>query len=299
MKEFRIIEANSVQNEIVQTAFNETCRSYANIVIGKNTPSIIKGMNIYMGIGLMSGSNRVSKGLGLGVVNMACLAREIQKGIMEKGFQSQIIVLIADAHSLNQTTDDVKRKELNLISEQALWTSWKLFQFLGSSEKNIKVLKASDAEWGEISSTDYKEMEIEDIIKSHHKFDCGIKIGWQSKRKKLNGETPKDETFFDNHAINSYPNELNNMAFLYAPEWISLSANLSGNLPLPPYFGDNDQFVLGGPINFNQLTAQNIFTKQMKKALRTMEAMIKLTLSNNERVGSFTFLQDLADFCRL
>ncbi len=294
------VPERDLQENVIGQAAQAACRRLSNIVVGKNLPTHILGSNIFLGVGLITGSNRISKGLGLGFINMACLAREAQKQLIHSGESSEIVVLIADTHALGQLERSSEIDELKQASEKAAFVTSQLFHFLGTDKSTIKVIQGSDPLWPTMQSNDYTNMEINDILLAHQTLDCGLKIGWQSKRVALNGTKPFDELFFDQEAISQHPDVLSTMGFLYGPEWISLQTQTANenNLPLPPYFGDDDKFVLGSPIDFKDLSQQKVFTKQMKKMLSTTEGTIKLTLDNQGRSDGYSFLQQLADFCR-
>jgi len=288
------------QDQPVKQALIEACRKRAGLVVGKDVPAFIKGQNIFLGIGLISGSGRVSKGLGLGFVNMAVLARTIQKEISENDRPSKIIALVADTHALTQAQDVQRRQEIMTAASAVESTTQKIFSFLGCPAETVQIIKSSSNFWNSPSSTDYLEQEIKDIVDTHRNLGCGVKVGWQTKRQKINGGPIYDEQFFDHEAIRRNPLELADMAFVRGPEWLSLQTHDGGdNLPLPPYFADKPNFVLGKPIQFEELNKNGAFTKQMSTQLARMESGLKATLGNQNISNGLTNLQSLVDFCWL
>ena len=176
-------------------------------------------------------------------------------------------------------------------------TARRLFNFLGCQENNLFVLNSSNPVWPFKEKFDYINQELWDIMIAHHGFGCGLKIGWRSKRKKVSGEkATRDEEFFDQEAKSRLIN-LDGLGFVYAPEGLSLKTNQTGfNLPLPPYFGDDPNFVLGNPIDLQKMKDNQRFSRQMEKFILTIGGSVSKVLDDwnpNKRA----LLQNLINHC--
>lgn len=294
MKENKLTLAEFEQDQSVVEALNETCRKRAGLVVGKDIPNFVRGQNIFLGVGLIF-SGEISQGLGIGFVNMAVVARTIQKELSKSGKPPKIIALIADQHALAQTTDGQK-KQIELTAEAVAVIVPKVFSFLGCPDDSVQIIKASDNNWNQALTTDYSEMESEDIAHAHGELGCAVKVGWETKRRRINGNPIHDEKWFDEFARQQKPLELTSMAFIRAPEWLSLKTYSGGeNLALPPYFSDNSNFSLGKNLQFNQIG----FTKQMSTQITRTESELKKIVDIPIKEKGVPNLQALANFCCL
>lgn len=315
------------QPVILSRAIEEACRRQANNVVDNDISPKPKGANVFLGIGLVT-QNKISDGLGFGVIPMACLAKEVQGVIESEGLPSTITVLIADQHALNEQQDYESLSLIQHTAETVGHTTKALFDFLGMK---ADVVKASDSHWP-TDVSGYVAMETNDILHAHGKLGCGVKIGWQTKRKRRDEGIIRDERWFDNQAKTQFGERLHSMSFLRTPEWMSLHTQLdpaslpekgfrvveqhihvpygetiivkkrltvntsAQNLPLPPYFGEPN-FHLGLPVNIAEEVENGAITDSMKKRFSEFEGTLKRTLGVRERTESFALLQELIDAC--
>lgn len=272
------------KNTLLQEAIKQTIHRTQEIIAGQEVPSLIKGENIFMGVGIITGSGKLSQGLGLGFINMACLARELQKNAQIFGINPHIIVLIANEHANAGNNTHLTQQIHSAVHA--------VFKFIGTDKASLQVIPASIDSWPKNGST-YAFREAGDIMHAHQNLGCGFKIGWQSKRQPLSRTVIRDEKWFEDQALRIH-SELNQMAFLRTPEWMSLQTHTGDhNLPLPPYFGDNADFVIGAPIDLTEW--KNKMTKQMKRALGRISSGLGHVLSFQDTKKDV--LQELLNFC--
>jgi len=290
----------------IRLLIEETCRRQANIVVEKDIAEHPKGTNIFLGIGLVT-QRKISPGLGFGIIPMACLARDLQQNFHDKNLNSQIFVLIADQHGLNERLDPKSGEEIAYAADSALRTCERLFTLLGSPR--ITTLKASDPSWP-TGNHSYTEMETADILHAHERLGCGVKIGWQSKRKPKDGSAIRDEKWFDEQA--KLTGKLDRMSFLRIPEWISLATRLDPSLlpkrsmknintspqhlPLPPYTGE-EGFHLGIPMNILDEFQKRNLSRDMTSRFGEFDSLIKRIVGIKERTERLELVQQCIDAC--
>jgi hypothetical protein len=285
----------------------DACRRQSNIVVGTDIAEQPIGTNIFLGVGLIT-NNRISDGLGFGFIPMACIARAIQGDLIQKGIDSSIVVLVADQHGLNEKSDLLSSEQINFAANAVQHSCDKLFEFIGSTK--TLVIKASNPNWPVVKSS-YTEMETEDIIHAHEILDCGVKIGWQTKRKPKDGRVIRDEKWFDDQAKESL--RLQHMSFVRTGEWMSIVTRIDPktlpkksktvntcphNLPLPPYFGELD-FHLGNLMNILEEIQKRNISQVMTAHLAVFDSVLKRVLGIREKTGRFEILQDLINTCAL
>lgn len=313
---------------ILSRAIEEACRRQANSIVAMEISPEPKGSNVFLGIGLVA-QRGVSPGLGFGIIPMVCLATEVQRAIQSEEISSAVTVLIADQHALGVRSDTASASQISRATGTVEKSVHRLFDFLGVK---ADVIKASDTRWP-TNVSGYVSMETADILHAHENLACGVKIGWQTKRKSLKPDTTiRDERWFDEQAKRQSDDRLRGMSFLKTPEWISMRTQLDPaglpkksvrtievfrfkpygatetvtkrvsvntspqHLPLPPYIGEKG-FHLGCNINVSELIESGKVTIQMSKALAGFNGTLRRTLGIREKTEPFEVLQGLIDAC--
>lgn len=316
-----------LQLGLLHEAVEEALRRQSNVIVDTNIPDEIHGSNIFMGIGLMTTSENITQGLGIGALPIMCTARVLQQEFENQGRQSAIHVLVADAHALAQVDDEQTEQGIKRATNVVRHATKSVFNFIKAH--NVHIHCATDPDWNQLfNSWDYTDMETVDILHAHTHLGCGLKIGWKSKRKPMNGEVIRDEAWFDWHAKTR--GDVSTMGFVYTPEGISKQTrhnihvekgpkkivvrekvtlpygetifrtrkktnNTSAqNQPIPPYFGEHG-LSLGQPIDLLHEAKQ--LTKRHKGFLSQTEGMLKNTIGIKERTDKWELLQALAGHC--
>jgi hypothetical protein len=280
------------QNQVLPEALNRACTRLGNIVVSKEIPTIIDGGNIFMGIGFLF-MDQVSAGLGLPFINMACLGVQIRQEAQIKGVDSHIFILEADNHSLAQITTPQQQEQVVEVSQQNQAVLSNLFTFLGCPTADFTILSASSPDWPKSDNpTSYSAQETTDIIFSHDELSCGVKVGWQSKRKPLSGTPIRDERWFDRQAQEAAPQQLADMAFVRTLEGFSITGNWT-----PPYFTDTREFSLGQPLDLFGLVEKGQIPPTLSKDITQWDSELKNTLGIREPTARWEVFQQLVDFC--
>jgi len=238
-------------------------------LIAKNNSEIITGIdlspshqgeNVFMGLGLLS-KDTVSKGLGVGVLPMLCLAAQFQKELPS----ASISVLVADIHAIEETESKLDLEITTVADEIVFWASVVL-RNLGST---ASIFRASTHPHFQFSSQGgYASRQTQDVLIAHQQLDCGLKIGWQSKRNGV-----RDEKFFDQLTKLERKNELQDLSFLRTQEGLSQQIWKGEHQAIPPYFGEAN-LSLGKPINIKETAS----SKQMHNWLARIGRTLGTTL---------------------
>lgn len=279
-------------NPLLFEALNHACTRLGNIVVSKEIPSIIDGGNIFMGIGFLF-RGQVSVGLGLPFINMACLASQIRQETQDRGLDSHIFILEADSHALAQITDPKQQKQVAKVSQRAQGVISNLFTFLGCPTEDFTILSASSSDWPKSNEPEsYAAQETTDIVFSHEKLDCGVKVGWQTKRQPLGGACIRDESWFDQQARGTAQQQLVDMAFVRTLEGFSVTGSW-----VPPYFADSRKFSLGQPLNLVGLAENGQISPTLGKDITQWNSQIKYMRGIRQPTEPWEVLQQLIDAC--
>ncbi|MBI3956237.1 hypothetical protein HY339_03180 [Candidatus Gottesmanbacteria bacterium] len=313
--------------QTIRSALEEACRKQANNIVASDISAEPRGSNIFMGIGLVS-QRGVSPGLGFGFIPMACVAAEVQRAFGETGLSSEITVLIADQHARTARPDEAHKIER--ATEVTGQSARRLFDVLGA---NAHVVNASDSGWPKMNGQSYESLEATDMLHAHVNLHCGVKVGWQTKRKSLKPDAViRDERWFDEQAKAIMGTKLDGMSFLRVHEWMSRRSQLDASalpkrsiktvevfipkpygptevvrrkvsvntspqhLPLPPYIGEKE-FCFGGRIDVRGLADTGAFSQSMLKRLAEFDHTLKRMLGIRERMEGFQTLQGVIDIC--
>ncbi|HCM37483.1 MAG: hypothetical protein UV61_C0012G0007 [Candidatus Gottesmanbacteria bacterium GW2011_GWB1_43_11] len=317
-----------IEAHLIKRVLSETCRKHANSIVDADIAFEPKGTNVFVGIGLAT-QNRISAGLGLGIIPMACVAADIQADMRRMGLASSLVVLIADQHALAKHSDPPKTAEIHRVAESVQKSAERLFGFLGVA---VQIITATNYLWPNIDGG-YVARETTDIVHAHESLGCGIKVGWQTNRKPLHGGAPlRDERWFDAQAKTIAGTRLEHMSFVRTAEWMSrktqldpkslpkkstriveqfrpipygetevirkqISINTSPqHLPLPPYIGEPG-FHLGLPMRVAELVQKEEVTNLIVKALSGFDSTLKKTLRVQTKTAKWELLQRLIDAC--
>lgn len=208
-------------------------------------------LNIFMGIGLWSVRDGLSKGLPVDVMQMLLSAALMRSQIMgaNQGRSSKVIILIADSMAIREGAEQEKVSLLVRIYKKSLETLLDLLSIKESSE----IILSSELE----SSNPYKEVlksvknsqivrQLKEEDETHYAYirtqvaitrymsihgQAGIKVGWifAESSKQLQGRAtaqslkPWDELKFDRWCVEICPDST--MQYLYTKAGLKQSGN--------------------------------------------------------------------------
>ena len=169
-----------IEAHLIKRVLSETCRKHANSIVDADIAFEPKGTNVFVGIGLAT-QNRISAGLGLGIIPMACVAADIQADMRRMGLASSLVVLIADQHALAKHSDPPKTAEIHRVAESVQKSAERLKILYCEITKIIKKYKPETASL--IDSTNPEDIKID----PNDKTDENETKAYADKLKKRRG----------------------------------------------------------------------------------------------------------------
>ena len=199
-------------------------------------------LNIFMGIGLWSVRDGLSKGLPVDVMQMLLSAALMRSQIMEAnpGRSSKVIILIADSMAIREGAEQDKVSLLVRIYKKSLETLLNLLNIKESSEST----RSSELENFSENSKKLRQLKEEDKV--HYAYTCtqtainrymnihaqaGIKLGWifaESSQQLQDRSTAQSLKHWDELKFDRWCEEVcqdSTMQYLYTKAGLKQSRN--------------------------------------------------------------------------